>query len=39
MRENQSSSSGGQEGPFYVKEALIGVCNAMERWEQEEFKN
>ena len=29
-------NSGGQEVPFYVKEALIGVCNAMEKWDKEE---
>lgn len=29
-------NSGGQEVPYYVKEALIEVYNAMERWEQED---
>ena len=29
-------NSGGQEVPYYVKEALIKVCEAMDRWEQED---
>lgn len=31
-------NSGGQDVPFYVKSALIGVCDAMEKWEKEEKK-
>ena len=31
-------NSGGQRVPFYVKEALIAVCSAMEKWEQEDDK-
>ena len=31
-------NSGGQEVPFYVKQALIGVYDAMERWEKEDEK-
>lgn len=29
-------NSGGQKVPGYVKEALIQVCDAMEKWRQEE---
>lgn len=32
-------NSGGQEVPYYVKQALIAVCNAMERWENEESES
>ena len=28
-------NSGGQEVPHYVKEALIKVCEAMDKWEEE----
>lgn len=29
-------NSGGQKVPGYVKEALIQVCDAMQRWEDEQ---
>lgn len=29
-------NSGGQKVPGYVKDALIKVCEAMERWEEEQ---
>lgn len=29
-------NSGGQKVPSYVKEALISVCEAMEKWEESE---
>ena len=32
-------NSGGQKVPSYVKDALIKVCKAMERWEQDEDFN
>lgn len=31
-------NSGGQSVPGYVKEALIKVCEVMEKWEQETEK-
>lgn len=30
--------SGGQEVPFYVKSALIKVCEAMDKWNNEDDK-
>lgn len=32
-------NSGGQKVPAYVKDALIKVCEAMEKWEQDEVFN
>ena len=32
-------NSGGQKVPGYVKEALIKVCEAMERWEKDKADN
>ena len=29
-------NSGGQKVPGYVKDALIQVCNAMKKWEEDE---
>lgn len=29
-------NSGGQDVPIYVKQALNSVCDAMERWDNEE---
>jgi hypothetical protein len=29
-------NSGGQDVPIYVKQALNAVCDAMERWDNEE---
>ena len=34
-----TGNSGGQEVPIYVKTALIEVCNAMEKWDNEDGEN
>ena len=31
-------NSGGQEVPIYVKTALLAVCDAMEKWDNEKNK-